>query len=136
MKPTNEEFMSVFGQDSGLSGCDFRPTFDGWLYNAHSVISKLPTRDEQIDVIWRRAKEISEWIVERRSRYEEGDRFQIIIGWPLSIRTSSRQIVKTGGGFDVVASLFSAQAIAEYEASTGQIFLRDRWDYGIFGNSS
>ena len=83
----------------GLRGCDFRPHFDGHLHNLSTTIYPLNSRHETEAMFTEVAHTITGWILENRSRFSDGDRFQIIVGWPLDVRATGRQCIKTGGTF-------------------------------------
>lgn len=128
----SKEFERAFGLGSGLSGCDFRPHFDGSLFNAHRLITPAETRDAHLVLVWTYAREMAAWIIQRRNRFEPGDRFQLIVGWPESVRTSARQIVKFGGGFEDLYRIAAAATSPAYEAVSGQRVFRTNWDLGIY----
>ncbi len=81
----------------GIKATDFRPHWDGHLVNVFSTIT--PQKDiaqtERFAVSC--ARQLADWVVSHRSKFAPGDRFQIIIGWPKSIRMTARQIIKAGG---------------------------------------
>ena len=83
----------------GLRGCDFRPHFDGKLYNLFTAIYPLNSMDKTEARYIEIAHNITGWVLENRSRFSDGDRFQIIVGWPHDVRETGRQCVKTGGTF-------------------------------------
>ena len=132
MIPQGDRFVSAFGPNSFLSGCDFRPSLDGWLYNACYVVDKLPTRELQESSTWTIAQAITQWLLENRSLFSEQDRFQVIVGWPESVRRSGRQIVKVGGTFKELQVLIDAKNFTEFERVTGQTFFTLNWDLEVF----
>lgn len=110
-----------------MHSCDFRPHFDGDLINLFTGIVPKLTRPETELQFKEVALEIAVWVLEHRKRFSPGDRFQIIVGWPLDVRSSGRQVVKTGGTFDEVKRLVEEPSL---------IALRDGWDTTIFDTES
>ena len=103
--------------NGGLTWCDFRPHFDGFLVNAWCAIAPLAdeveTRAEALDTL----TQIALWLRANAASFETGDMIQLIVGFPESVKTSSRQIFKCsvpaarlvelrGVGFDSVGGLF------------------------------
>ena len=95
----------------GLRGCDFRPHFNGDLINLFTAIYPLGSKLETERQFKNITIQISEWILKNRSRFSAGDRFQIIVGWPLDVRASGRQCVKTGGTFDELQQLLDDRTL-------------------------
>jgi len=93
--------------DVRLRGCDFRPHFDGYLYNLFTTIHPLESKSDTERFFCTIACEIANWVLSNRKRFGRGDRFQIIVGWPLDIRPTSRQVIKIGGGFDELRHLIN-----------------------------
>ena len=91
--------------DVGLHGCDFRPHFDGYLHNLFTTIHPLKSKLETEQFLRKIAREIASWVLSNRQRFGHGDRFQIIVGWPLDVRPTGRQVIKTGGDFDTIERL-------------------------------
>lgn len=107
----------------GIRGCDFRPHFDGTLYNVFTTIYPLESKSETEAKFKEIAFHIARWILNNKSRFSEGDRFQIIVGWPLEIRPTQRQWIKTGGTFDDLRQLVNGKTL---------IPIRDGWDRTVF----
>lgn len=84
----------------GISSCDFRPHFDGDLVNVFTVVLPDDTETATEAQMVQRAITIARWLADHRKEFGKHDRFQIIIGWPESIRKTGRQVVKTCGTFD------------------------------------
>ena len=110
----------------GIRGCDFRPHFDGHLRNLSTVVEPLPTAVETETYFRTIACEMCQWVLEQRKTFYDGDRFQIIVGWPLTVRETGRQVIKTGGSFDELKSLLEAPSLVQ---------LRDGWQNGVFPES-
>ena len=107
----------------GLRGCDFRPQFDGDLYNLFTAIYPLDSKFETERLFKYAAFQIADWVINNRSQFSDGDRFQIITGWPLDIRTTGRQCIKIGGTFDELQRLVDDRSL---------IAIRDGWDASVF----
>ena len=114
----------------GIHGCDFRPHFDGDLHNLFTTIYPLESECETADFIRHCAKEIAGWILASQNQFGDQDRFQIIVGWPLDVRRSGRQVVKTGGDIDAIRQIYNNPLLIEF---------RSAWAENIFpqhGNAS
>jgi hypothetical protein len=130
--PSSEEFRETFGSDSGFEGCDFRPHFEGFLWNAFRISVPSATRETHIALVWAQVREMAGWILLRRDRFQPGDRFQFIVAWPETMRAASRQIVKVGGGFEDLAGIAAADGIATCEAASQPPGFLLGWDKGIY----
>ena len=107
----------------GIHGCDFRPHFDGDLHNVFTTIYPLESKAETEVKFMEIAFEIANWILNNKSRFSDGDRFQIIVGWPLDVRPTGRQCIKTGGTFDDLRRLVNDRTL---------ISIRDGWHKTVF----
>ena len=111
-----DAFCTVF-TDGGLTWCDFRPHFDGFLVNAWCAMpplaNEVETRMEAMNTLTR----IAHWLRVNAAYFEAGDMIQLIVGFPESVKPSSRQIFKCsvpgarlpelyGLDFDSVGGLF------------------------------
>lgn len=110
----------------GLHGCDFRPHFNGDFQNLFTTIYPLESETATEHLFRVVAKEIAEWILGNRGRFGHEDRFQIIVGWPLDIRPTGRQVIKTGGDFATIKRLLDNQDLIQ---------LRDGWTTSVFANA-
>ncbi|MEI7462381.1 MAG: hypothetical protein WCK15_23540 [Pirellula sp.] len=110
----------------GLHGCDFRPHFNGDFLNLFTTIYPLESETATEHLVRVVAKEIAEWILGNRDRFGREDRFQIIVGWPLDIRPTGRQVIKTGGDFATIKRLLNNQDLIQ---------LRDGWTTSVFSNA-
>lgn len=90
-----------------ISRCDFRPQWDCDLVNLFSVVAKQDGESKTEQFMKDCARAIAEWVGLNKPEFGAGDRFQIIIGWPKSVRSTGRQTIKTGGTFDDLASIAS-----------------------------
>lgn len=107
----------------GIHGCDFRPHFDGYLHNVFTTIYPLASKSETETQFKEIAFQIANWTLRNRSSFSDGDRFQIIVGWPLDVRPSGRQCIKTGGTLDDLQRLVNDKSL---------ITIRDGWDKSFF----
>src|SRR5689334_1291122 len=105
MNTLARDFRAEFGDDSVFDGCDFRPHFDGWLYNVARLVSLSPNREQHAAKVWAYTREMAAWLLARRAHFQPGDRFQLVVGWPEQVRRTARQIVKLGGDFDELARM-------------------------------
>ncbi len=107
----------------GIRGCDFRPHFDGDLHNVFTTLYPLESKAETAAKFKEIAFQIANWILNNRSRFSDGDRFQITAGWPLDVRPTGRQCIKTGGTFDDLQRLVNDRTL---------ITIRDGWHKTVF----
>lgn len=125
MKPleTNGESIEVEWDTFGISRVDFSSSWDGDLVNLYTVVYPQATEAETEELMRSCALQIARWILDNRSRFGSNDRFQIIIGWPLHVRKTGRQTIKTGG------SDTELQGLVDGEIS---IVMRRAWSKGVF----
>lgn len=102
-----------------------RPHLDGDLINIWTTIRPLHDRGTTEEHVRQCAKQMAEWIMRNGSRFGPKDSFQIIVGWTLDVRTTARQIVKTGG---------DRNAIAQLSAHPDAFEFRRNWETGIFAS--
>ncbi len=57
------------------------------------------------------AREMADWVLRHRVEFGAGDQFQIIIGWPESIRATGRQIVKIWADDQMLARIADGTAV-------------------------
>ena len=89
----------------GVAACDFRPHFNGDMVNVWSCVSPEPTAAATALMLEQRTRIIAQWILDHREEFGEEDQFQIILGWPESLRDTSRQKVKMSGGISLIAEI-------------------------------
>ena len=106
-----------------IEGCDFHPHFDGYLYNLFTCELPCASAIETEKLFVSYAVEIAQWLINHQRNYGTGDQFQIIIGWPRSVRPTSRQVIKTGGPF---------KTIEEIAIGDMAVPMRPYWDNNIF----
>ena len=108
----------------GIKRMDFRPHFDGDLVNVFSTVQPQFTEQMTEDLMKKCAKELSLWVLENRDQFGEGDRFQIIIGWPKSIREYSRQVIKTGGAYEELEQIVKGKKPIEKKNLSSMLEVR------------
>ncbi|MDB9741241.1 hypothetical protein OAB00_00145 [Akkermansiaceae bacterium] len=81
----------------GITRHDFSSHWNGDLVNLCTAIKPQSTILETEIYVIDSAKSIAEWVLNNQDLFKPQDRYQIIIEWPLSIRETSRHIIKTGG---------------------------------------
>lgn len=111
--------------DVGLHGCDFRPHFDGYLHNLFTTIHPLQTKSETEQLFRNIAIKMANWVISNRERFGQGDRFQMIVGWPLDVRPTGRQVIKTGGDYDTIQRLIDDPELIQ---------VREGWAESVFQN--
>ncbi len=109
----------------GLHGWDFRPHFDGSLHNLVTTIHPLQTASETQRLFRDVAIEIANWVISNRGYFGQGDRFQIIVGWPRNVRTTGRQVVKIGGDYDRIRQLIDEPELIQ---------VREGWSESVWPN--
>ena len=111
----------------GINRGDFRPHWDGDLVNLFSTVEPLDSEPATEGLMMDCAKSIANWVTTHRDRFGKEDRFQIIGGWPKTVREAGRQAIKTGGTFEAL------QKIARGEQPIEMI---RGWSNGIFHSKS
>jgi hypothetical protein len=113
--------------DGGLSRCDFRPHFDGYVVNAYSAM--LPVRD--VASTWEAAlvllAEISAWLQAHAGAFGAGDRIQLVVGFPESVKRDTRQIFKCW----LPASRLAALRGVDFAAVGGGFHDMEVWPVGV-----
>jgi len=107
----------------GINATDFRPHWDGNLINVFSTIKPQQDMAQTERFAIGCARQLAGWVVSHRSQFAPGDRFQIIIGWPKSIRATARQIIKAGGNYDDLNGIASG---------TSEIAMHGNWTESVF----
>lgn len=107
----------------GIRSGDMRPHFDGNLVNLYSGVLPEPTVQETEVVLVAHAREIARWVLAHREQFSRGDQFQIILGWPPTVRQSGRQVIKIGGGYEDLSRIADG---------TTPIVLRKGWTIKVF----
>lgn len=113
--------------DGGMKRCDFRPHFDGYMVNAHSMI--LPAQDEAAtrEAALALLADIASWLQAYSSTFEPGDRLQLIVGFPESVKDSNRQILKCW----LPASRLSELRGVDFAAVGGGFCDMEVWPIGV-----
>ena len=107
----------------GINRVDFRPHWDGDLVNIFASVEPLDTGSATERLMIECARSIAGWVTVHRDRFGSDDRFQIIIGWPKSVREGGRQVIKTGGTFGDLQKIADGQQPIE---------MRRGWSSGVF----
>lgn len=110
----------------GITGCDFRPHFDGHLHNVFTTVYPLNSKHESERLFRTIAGKMAEWVFGNRKRFWRYDRFQIIVSWPLDVRPTERQVIKTGGDFATIERLLGNQDLIQ---------VRDGWARSVFSDA-
>ena len=106
-----------------ISRCDFRPQWEGDLINLFTVVDLQGSEAETEAFMISCARSISQWVVEHKDQFGAEDRYQIVIGWPKTVRRTGRQTIKTGGTLKHLKSLVDG---------TIEIEMRRGWTYSVF----
>lgn len=106
---------------------DFRPHWNGDAVNLFTLIQPGRTVSDTAALAEECTRKIAGWVLTKREKFGPDDRFQIIVAWPLSVRKTRRQIVKTGGTY---------ADIEEISSKRRPIPLRDGWSTGIFNDAT
>lgn len=83
-------------------------------------------------LVWAYVREMAQWILVRRDRFQPGDRFQLVVGWPETVRATGRQIVKLGGPFDDLSQIAGSDTFGDYQSVSGHSVFRPGWDKAIY----
>lgn len=97
----------------GIRRIDFRPHFDGDYVNVFSTVEPMTSEETTANFMLECARKLAQWILNNRNQFGAEDRFQLIIGWPSSIRDAGRQVIKTGGTFEELENIVSGQTLIE-----------------------
>ena len=101
----------------GIRRMDFRPHFNGDLVNVFSAVEPQFSEEMTGNFMKDCARKLSAWILVNRDRFGAGDRFQIIIGWPKSVREYGRQVIKTGGTYEELEQIVAGKKSIELKRS-------------------
>ena len=107
----------------GICRTDFRPNWDGDYVNIFSTVE--PQASEEFTAAFMRdcARKLAAWILANRKTFGKDDRFQVIVGWPKSVREHGRQVIKTGGTYEELEAVANGQTTIELMRS---------WSVGVF----
>jgi hypothetical protein len=100
-----DDYQELMWPEVSVGSMDFRNVFPGDLVNIATLIRPEATASETRALFEHHTREIAKWILSNRDRFSPGDRFQIILGWPKSVRDSGRQVIKIGGDFEAVSRI-------------------------------
>ena len=102
---------------------DFHRHWNGDLVSLSTLIQPARTASETAAVAANCTQQIAGWVVTNWDKFGPEDRFQIVVGWPLSVRKIRRQIVKIDGTFKDMEDISSQRR---------PVLLREGWSTGIF----
>jgi|688.fasta_scaffold1797222_2 hypothetical protein len=104
---------------------DFTTHWGGLYIHYYTAIDPKDSEKSTIELVEKCCKEIAIYIQDNKVFFSKEDRFQIVIGWPTSIRTSCRQIVKTGGTWEDIDKLVTAKLpIKFYPGWSNNLFIK------------
>lgn len=123
---TARAFLARF-PEGGMKRCNFRPHSDGYGVNAHSAI--LPLRDEAATRAAALAllAEIASWLQAHSGAFGAGDRIQLVVGFPESVKSGGRQIFKCY----VPASRLAELRGVDFVAAGGEFREMEPWPGGV-----
>ena len=102
---------------------DFRSHWDGDYVNVFSAVPPKSSEEMTLELMRECARKLSDWILTNRDNFGAEDRFQVIIGWPKSVRETNRQVIKTGGTYEELRMIANGETI---------LTPRRCWSGGIF----
>lgn len=120
---TGGETIEPMWDSFGINRIDFRPHWDGDYVNVFSTVEPQNSEEDTANFMRDCARKIADWVLVNREIFGSEDRFQIIIGWPKSVRETNRQVIKTGGTYDELLRIASGQVAVEPRKS---------WSVGVF----
>ncbi len=125
MKPVEDTYPGTERQWDSFTivRADFRRHWNGGLINLFTLVHPAQTVSETAALAEECTQQIAGWVVANREKSEPGDKFQIVVAWPLSVRKNRRQIVKTGGTYSDIEDISSKRR---------PVPLREGWSAGIF----
>ena len=107
----------------GINRYDFRSHWKGDLVNLFSVVDMQENESTTEQFMKNCARAIAGWVGEHKAHFGAEDRFQIIIGWPKSVRETGRQTIKTGGTYEELIAIASGESSIE---------MRRGWSVDVF----
>ncbi len=73
-----------------FTGCDWRPHFDGFGYNAFALVRPRATPETTLAMAHARLAVMCAFFRRVRRQFGPGDRIQLTVGFPESVRRSGR----------------------------------------------
>ena len=107
----------------GIRRTDFRPNWDGDYVNVFTTVEPQESEEATAALMKNCARRLSQWILENKKRFGEADRFLVIVGWPLSVRESGRQVIRTGGTYEELKDVADGKT---------PLLLKRCWSSGVF----
>ena len=120
---TTETDIELVWDSFGINRCDFRPQWNGDLVNVFSAVDIRKDEPTTQQFMKECTRALARWIGEHQDQFGTEDRFQIIIGWPKSVRTSGRQTIKIGGSYVDLVAIASGDT---------EIKMKDGWSTSVF----
>jgi hypothetical protein len=120
---THGELIELAWDSFGIRRIDFRPNWDGDYVNVFTTVEPQESEEATATFMMKCARSLSEWILANRMRFGDADRFLVIIGWPLAVRESGRQVIRTGGTYEEL------RGVADGETP---LIFRKGWSVGVF----
>ncbi|BDS05381.1 hypothetical protein NT6N_04210 [Oceaniferula spumae] len=110
----------------GIHRTSFRPQWDGDLVNLFTVIHPQESEATTESFVKSCITDLAQWIIQNQNRFSAEDRYQIIVGWPTTIRETGRHIAKAGGTLSELSELVSGEIEPRFLPS---------WSGGIFSKN-
>ncbi len=107
----------------GIRRTDFRPKWEGDYVNIFTTVEPQESEEATAALMKDCARRLAAWILANKNRFGEGDRFLVIIGWPISVREGGRQVIRTGGTYEELRGVA--------DGKTPLVF-RKCWSAGVF----
>ena len=125
MNPVEDDYPGTERQWDSFTivRADFHRHWDGDLVNLFTLVEPGRTMSETAALAVGCTQQIAGWVLANREKFGPKDRFQIVVAWPLSVRTTRRQIVKTGGTYSDMEDISSQRRTVP---------LREGWSAGLF----
>jgi len=101
-------------EEVGRVDHDFTSHWNGMYIHYYTTIQPLNSESETKNFIERCCKEIASYLNLNKCEFSKKDRFQIVVGWPESVRSAGRQIVKTGGTWDDIEELAAGKFMMKF----------------------
>jgi len=125
MKPVEDTYPGLEREWDSVTiiRTDFRRHWNGDGVSLTSIIRPGRTAAETAELAQDCARQIANWVLSTRESFGPEDRFEIVLGWPLSVRKTRRKIVRTGGTIKDIEDISSQKRAVPLLAG---------WDTGIF----
>lgn len=87
------------------------------------------TESETLTSAWNLVKALASWLLSKRAGLPENERYEIIVGWSVHVRSTQGQIFKTGGAAADLRKISASVTLDDLAVRNG---LRPKWQKDVF----